>query len=72
MHDARDIFMADSRNSDGRGSGGGKPSTDFEIARRVGGGKTADLHGEPKTETDRALSESRALLERLRSMFSSR
>ena len=40
--------------------------SDFEITRRVGGSKTADLSSEPRSESDRALSESRHLLDRLR------
>lgn len=51
-----------------RGSGAYKVASDFEIARRVGGGKSLDLRSEPPTETDRALSNSRELLARLRQM----
>lgn len=49
-----------------RGSGAFKAANDFEIARRVGGGKSLDLRPEPQTETDRALSQSRETLARLR------
>ncbi|MBC7809196.1 MAG: hypothetical protein H7145_23930 [Akkermansiaceae bacterium] len=51
-----------------RGSGAYKAASDFEIARRVGGGKVLDLRSEPQTETDRALAHSRALLAQLRRM----
>ncbi|MBC8137767.1 MAG: hypothetical protein H8F28_17950 [Fibrella sp.] len=51
-----------------RGSGAYKATGDFEIARRVGGGKALDLRSEPQTETDRALTHSRELLARLRRM----
>ncbi|MBC8140053.1 MAG: hypothetical protein H7Y38_01290 [Armatimonadetes bacterium] len=65
--------MIDSeKNSELRGRSAYKITDDFEWSRRVGGGKSADLPGEPRTETDRALLESRAALERLRRLMTVR
>jgi hypothetical protein len=52
-----------------RGSGAFKAANDFEIARRIGGGKAFDLRAESRTETDRALSQSRESLARLREVL---
>lgn len=53
-----------------RGSGAFKAASDFEIARRIGGGKAMDLRSEPQSETERALSHSRQLLAQMRRMVS--
>jgi hypothetical protein len=51
-----------------RGAGAYKITSDFEIARHVGGGKALDIQREPN-ETDRALMRSRELMAQLRSIL---
>ena len=52
-----------------RGAGAYKMASDFEIARRVGGGKALDFQSGPQSETDRALMRSRELMAQLREML---
>lgn len=60
--------FSNKKNMGLRGSGAYRADSDFDIARRVGGGKALGLRSEPQTETDHALFHSRELLVRLRRM----
>lgn len=64
--------MYTEKKSDLRGRTAYKITDDFGGTRHTYGGKSAGLPAKPLTETDRALRESRAALDRLRRLMTVR